>query len=123
METAIEILEKMEKILDDLVKNAEALKDISMEGFSEQAVMPLQQKQELLVERLKALESVFSEADKDGQEEILAKVGDRITRKLRYFQHLNAVFVENISEGNILEDYMKSNIADVGLPKRKKADE
>lgn len=124
MAVAVEVLEKMEQILDNLVANAEALKDISMEGFSEQAIVPLQQKQELLVEQLKGLEAAFTESEKEGQEEILAKIGDRITKKLRYFQHLNAVFVENISEGNFLEDYSKpakvSDVADTGLPKRRK---
>lgn len=121
METAVQVLENMEGVLDELIKNAEGLKDISLEGFSEQAVTPLQQKQELLVQKLKGLEATFEESEKEGQEELLAKVGDRIAKKLRYFQHLNAVFIENISEGNFIEDFWKSkSTMDVGLPKRRK---
>lgn len=110
METAVQVLEKMENILNDLVKNAEGLKDISLEGFSEQAVAPLQQKQELLVQQLKDLESAFEAASKDGQEGALAKIGDRISKKLRYFQHLNAVFIGNISQGNVMQDFWKSKV-------------
>ncbi len=124
METAIQALEKMEAILDELVRNAEALKDISLEGFSEQAIMPLQQKQESLVEQLKGFEAAFEEGNKEGQEEILAKIGDRLAKKLRYFQHLNAVFIENISEGNFMEDYWanKEPITKMNVPKRRKSD-
>lgn len=111
MEAAVEVLEKMEGILDELVKNAEGLKDISLEGFSEPAVVPLQQKQELLVEQLKGLEAAFTEAEKEGQEEQMAKISDRISKKLRYFQHLNAVFIENISEGNLMERTLKDTTA------------
>ena len=123
MEIAVQVLEKMESVLDDLVKNAEGLKDISLEGFSEEAVSPLQEKQELLVQQLKGLEAAFEEAEKEGQEQLLAKVGDRITKKLRYFQHLNAVFIENITEGNFMEDLWKKNPADIGLPKRRRREE
>ncbi|QLH37392.1 MAG: hypothetical protein HWD61_15640 [Parachlamydiaceae bacterium] len=104
MDTAVGVLEKMEGILDELVKNAEGLKDISLEGFSEPAISPLQQKQELLVQQLKGLEAAFEGSEKEGQEPELAKISDRISRKLRYFQHLNAVFIENITEGNTLEN-------------------
>lgn len=122
MEAAVQVLEKMEGVLDELVKNAEGLKDISLEGFSEEAVTPLQKKQELLVEQLKGLEAAFEDSEKDGQEKLMAQVGDRITKKLRYFQHLNAVFIENISQGNFMENYWesKATIADIGLPKRKR---
>ena len=124
METAVQVLEKMERVLDELVKNAEGLKDISLEGFSEVAVAPLQQKQELLVQQLKGLEAAFEEADKEGQEDVMVKIGDRIAKKLRYFQHLNAVFIENISEGNIMEDFLQSKdmVGEVGLPKRRKGE-
>ncbi|MBN9377187.1 MAG: hypothetical protein BGO14_04600 [Chlamydiales bacterium 38-26] len=125
MDSAIQVLERMESVLDQLISNAEALKDISMEGFSEQAITPLQQKQELLVEQLNGLEANFEGSEKEGQEEILAKIGDRIAKKLRYFQHLNAVFIENINEGNFMEDYWKSNpeVPDIGLPHRRKNEE
>lgn len=125
METAVQVLEKMESIMDELVTNAEGLKDISLEGFSEQAVAPLQQKQELLVQQLKGLEAAFEESEKEGQEQLLAKIGDRIGRKLRYFQHLNAVFIENISEGNFMEDVAKSQlpVEHMRFPKRIKKDQ
>ncbi|BBI18272.1 hypothetical protein DB41_EY00210 [Neochlamydia sp. TUME1] len=121
METAVQVLEKMENVLDQLVSNAEGLKDLSMEEFSEEAVTPLQQKQELLVEQLNGLEGSFEASEKEGQEEVLAKIGDRIAKKLRYFQHLNAVFVENITEGNFMEDYAKSDLEmlETGLPHRR----
>jgi hypothetical protein len=108
METAVQVLKKMENILDELIVNAEKLKNISLNGFSEAAVAPLQQNQELLVQRLNGLEGSFEAADKNGLEAELAKMGDRIAKKLRYFQALNNVFVQNISEGNFLEDYHAS---------------
>lgn len=122
METAVQVLEKMESVLDQLISNAEGLKDISLEGFSEAAITPLQQRQELLVEQLNGLEASFESSEKEGQDELLAKIGDRIAKKLRYFQHLNAVFIENISEGNIMEDYLNSDVEmpDIGLPHRRK---
>lgn len=122
METAVQVLEKMESVLDQLISNAEGLKDISLEGFSEAAITPLQQRQELLVEQLNGLEASFESSEKEGEDELLAKIGDRIAKKLRYFQHLNAVFIENISEGNIMEDYLNSDVEmpDIGLPHRRK---
>ena len=122
METAVQVLEKMEGLLDELIANAEGLKDISLEGFSEEAITPLQKKQELLVEQLNGLEASFESSEKEGQEEFLAKIGDRIAKKLRYFQHLNAVFIENITEGNLMEDFWKSNteVSGSGLPHRRK---
>jgi hypothetical protein len=122
METAVQVMEKMEIIMDELVTNAEGLKDISLEGFSEQAVVPLQKRQELLVEQLKGLEAAFTDSEKEGQEQLMAKIGDRIAKKLRYFQHLNAVFIENISEGNFLEDVSKKKIPinEAGFVKRPK---
>lgn len=123
MEVAVQVLEKMESILDELVKNAEGLKDISLIGFSEQAVMPLQRKQELLVEQLKGLEAAFEESEKEGQELMLAQIGDRITKKLRYFQHLNAVFIENISDRNVLENIAKTDANDFKIQKRQRREE
>lgn len=122
METAVQVLEKMEGALDELIRNAEKLKDISLGEFSEQAVTPLQQKQEILVQQLKGLETAFESAEKEGHEKMLAKIGDRIAKKLRYFQHLNAVFIENVGQGNFMEDFWKSEatINDIGLPKRRK---
>lgn len=103
MESGVQVVTKMEDVLNQLIKNAEKLKDISLEGFSEEAVAPLQEKQELLVEQLNALEATFESSKKDGEEEELAKIGDRLSRKLRYFQHLNAVFIENITDGSPLQ--------------------
>lgn len=123
MEKAIQVLEKMEAILDQLILNAEKLKDISLGEFSEEAVTPLQERQEVLVAELNGLESSFEESEKEGQEIKLAEVGDRIAKKLRYFQHLNAVFIENITEGNFMQDFLKGEDLDVGLPHRRKFDE
>lgn len=122
MEKASKVLEKMESILDQLIANAEKLKDISLGNFSEEAVTPLQEKQEVLAEQLNALEKSFEESEKEGQETELADVGDRLAKKLRYFQHLNAVFIENITEGNFMQDFLKGGETDVGLPHRRKED-
>lgn len=125
MDTAVQVLEKMEGVLDELVRTAEGLKDLSFERFSEKAVVPLQQKQELLVQQLKEFEKAFESSNKEGLEGPLAKIGDRISKKLRYFQHLNAVFIGNISQGNVA-DYWRSKIpvdemSVLGKKKRKTA--
>lgn len=119
MEKAIHVLAKMEGILDHLIENAEKLKDISLGNFSEEAVAPYQAKQEILVEQLNGLEKGFEESDKEGQENQLAEIGDRIAKKLRYFQHLNAVFIENITEGNYMQDFIR----DGSVPARKRPEE
>jgi hypothetical protein len=135
MENAVQILEKMESVLDMLISNAEKLKDLSLEdGFNEEAINPLQQRQEVHAVELNELEDKFNNAEKEGLEGEMVIVGDRIAKKLRYFQHLNAVFIENISQGNFLQDYLnapddgidiskanfpnKIKLDDIGLPER-----
>lgn len=118
-----------------LISNAEKLKDLSLQdGFNEEAINPLQQRQEVHAVELNELEEKFNNAEKDGLEGEMVIVGDRIAKKLRYFQHLNAVFIENISQGNFLQDYLnapddgidiskanfpnKIKLDDIGLPER-----
>lgn len=97
MPTPEEILVQMENILDQVIKTAERLKDISRSVVSEEELAPLQRSQEELVDRLMKMDEAFKKAYKG--KGAVSPLRAKIEKKLEYFQKLNASFIENLSSG------------------------
>lgn len=92
---APEILRKMNALLKEILSNAQELEKLSSKVISEKEVIPLQQKQELLINELTKLDAnlqkEFPQAlTKDSKEK------QAIHEKLREFQKLNRKFIENL---------------------------
>ncbi|MFA6915163.1 MAG: hypothetical protein WC222_02090 [Parachlamydiales bacterium] len=77
-------MEKSQEILDKLLKNAEALVDLSAHDPSETELIHLQQVQEQLLNELEALQSKL-----EGY--------DEISEKLELFVQLNRRYIENLA--------------------------
>lgn len=93
---AKEILLEIEAILENLIHNAERLKEISSQVISMQELEPLQKKQEELVKKLGKLDEAFKKVPA-GSAESYQELTRKIEQKLVQFQKLNAKFIENLS--------------------------
>lgn len=109
MGTSDHILEKMESVLDALVENAQALKNISTQVISENELDALQKKQDDLVEQLKSLQIRFQSEGKSAQLDPQAPITQRIMSKLQTFQQLNAAFIENLNSSRGIIKFEKKH--------------
>lgn len=101
-----ERLKKMEVILDELIANAERLKEVSQQVISKEELKPLQDKQEELVKNLVTVEDTMRSAlgeNKSGDEDTKKRIRD----KLSQFEKLNATFIENLKSSHGLIRFNK----------------
>lgn len=98
-------LKKMELIVDELITNAERLKEVSQQVITKEELKPLQEKQEELVNNLVALEDALRGAlgEKNGDEDSRK----RIKQKLAQFEKLNETFIENMKSSHGLIRFNK----------------
>lgn len=93
------ILSEMEKILQQLIINAEQLRKLSQQVVSEEQLIPLQRKQEELLKQLKASDSRFIEILEGNTKRYKSQTRVRIGEMLDYFQKLNENFIHNLHSG------------------------
>lgn len=101
-----ERLKKMEVILDELIANAERLKEVSQQVISKEELKPLQDKQEELVKNLVTVEDTMRSAlgeNKSSDEDTKKRIRD----KLSQFEKLNATFIENLKSSHGLIRFNK----------------
>lgn len=97
MPTPYEILAEMDAILDQLIKTAERLRDISRQVFEEDELIKLQKLQEEMVTKLIDLDEAFKKAYK-GHSPKNESIRKNIDKKIEHFQKLNNAFIDNIRE-------------------------
>ena len=96
MDQPEEILSKMEKILNQLIANAENLNQLSQQVSSQEELRPLQEKQEDLIEQLLDSDAEFNKLLKGKTRYYQSSARTRIGEKLDYFQKLNTDFLDNL---------------------------
>lgn len=94
MATQHDILQEMDKILEQLVKTAEKLCVLSKQGFEEDELVKLQKAQEQMVNKLTTLDDAFKNVSSNGSTEPILR--ERIDQKIEEFQRLNTTFIDNI---------------------------
>ena len=99
-----EILIEMDHILDQLIKTAEQLRDLSIQVFEEDELEKLQQAQELMVTKLVDLDDAFKVACKGHPFKKENPIRARIDQKIDEFQNINSNFIENVKESHTVID-------------------
>lgn len=109
MKNAEEILFEMDTLLDQLIQNAQRLKEISAQTVSEHELEVLQNKQEELITKLLKLDSEFNKVSNSSIAS--SPTSKKIEQKLKDFQLINQNFIENISTtpGLIRFDFHKAS--------------
>jgi len=109
MDAAEKILEKMEEILNKIIANAETLNEISKMVISEEELTPLQNDQDDLFNQLLELDAEFSKASPDPHPHPLAARREKFDEKLKLFEKLNQIFIDNLktTHGLIQFDFSK----------------
>lgn len=92
-----EILIKMEQLVDELLSNAKALREISSQVAPEEEIAALQKKQHTYIRELVTLEKAFREKHNISSEEAQLPISSRIRDKLQQFQKMNEAFIENVN--------------------------
>lgn len=100
-------LKHMESLIDQLVSNAEEMKEISKQVISKDELKPLQHNQEDLVRQINDLEHSIKGLMKDVKNVEELPVHKRITQKLQQFSKLNAAFIENVKAAHGLIHFEK----------------
>lgn len=90
-------LEDVERILDKLIENAEALNSVAEENPQDDKLGELQKNQEELLEELKDIDKKNTANPNMGS--VSREATARLTTKLRKFQQLNTSFIEKLSKG------------------------
>ena len=101
-----EILVRMEEALDHLIDIAENLKDLSQQVVSEAQLAPLQQRQQFFLDQLKQLDVDYQKA-KPIDESQVTEISQRIGGKVKQFQTLNAIFIENLKKSHGIVEFEK----------------
>lgn len=107
MPTPDEILLEMDQILDELIKTAERLRDLSIQVFEEEELVKLQQTQEKMVTKLLSLDEAFQTAYKEHPVKKESPIRAQIDKKIDEFQRLNAAFIENVKESHGILQFEK----------------
>lgn len=102
-------LKAMEKTVDALVVNAEALRDGSSTASTIDELADLQKTQETLVAEIVQLNKVLGKADFESNKKA-STVWERVLKKLGQFEVLNQKFIENMS---IRQGILKFELHDV----------
>lgn len=97
MATREAILTEMETILDQLIKVATKMREVSAKDFAEETISPLQTKQEDLMTKLKDLDKAYIKIRKKTETTEIAHLHKRIEEKLDYFQKLNSAFIDGLA--------------------------
>lgn len=94
------LLNKIDTLLDDLVKNALELEKASFQVISEEEIAPLQSKQEKLVSEIKTVDAELTKSlgKNDLEKDLPARKS--IHDKLAKFHELNAHFIDNLSNSH-----------------------
>lgn len=95
MRSREELLDQMEEIAKQLVLDAEQLKRMTLNSFTEQEIDPMQQHQEQLIARLIETDAAYR-MHYGEQASHTDHVLGRIKKLLDQFQTLNDTFVENV---------------------------
>jgi predicted nucleic acid-binding Zn-ribbon protein len=93
-----QILEEMDKVLDQLIEVAEKMKDLSKQVFVESEMISFQKKEQDLIDKLIDLDGDYQQASKNISPQTIKVFQEKIETKLKEFQHLNIKFIDNISE-------------------------
>jgi hypothetical protein len=115
MKEAEKILEKMEQILDQIVANAEKMKELSLKSINEKELTPLQHNQDELVLKLQELDAQYKNAAKHQHVEHAEEISKRIESKLNHFQQVNASFIENLRNN---QKVVRFEVNPPGKPKK-----
>lgn len=118
MAKAEEQLREMESLLAELLQTARALKDVSSREISEEELMPLQDRQEELIEEIAKIDRSLARMKDKSFKETPNWVN--VQGALVKFQELNDQFIENmkVRKGLIdfdLKDVRKTRKAMAGL--------
>jgi hypothetical protein len=85
-----------ENIVTSLIKIAAKLKDVSMQEASYEVILPLQEEQEELIQKLLCAEKAFVKKNKKTIEESNKLAWTRVQKGIQMFQELNDTFVNNL---------------------------
>lgn len=115
------LLKEMEKVLDQLVENAEKLHELSKSTIDEDVLSSLQDRQEELLDSLVSLDEACHSTETGKQNKGDLQVNQRIQEKLRVFEDLNSSFVSNLmSSRGLIQFSSKESISSKQSKKVKK---
>jgi hypothetical protein len=93
MKHSEDLLDKLQQVIDDLILNAEKLKELSLQVVAGKEISLLQSKQEALVKQLGELDHQI----KNQKIEIPAEFTKKMENKIKKFQELNASYIQNLT--------------------------
>lgn len=95
-ESLEELLVEIEGLLDQLIGTAELLSEVSAQAFAEEELLPLQEKQEAIIQSLREMDARLHAHFPEERERITS----RLKEKLTSFQRLNRLFIRHLGESH-----------------------
>lgn len=95
-QTADEVLQFMNDVLDKLIDNAEKLNELSVQKIAEEELIALQEVQERLFNELLEADETLNNEYPETKQLPFTKVHQEVNKKLDTFQELNQTFIENL---------------------------
>ncbi|MBA3722438.1 MAG: hypothetical protein H0W88_08545 [Parachlamydiaceae bacterium] len=96
MEALHESINRMNSLLDELVKISRQLRDVSKQVISEEELLPLQKHQEDLLKQIEKIDEVLNQYER----EIEPSIHNQFHKKLAEFQALNQEFISNLTSSH-----------------------
>lgn len=114
------LLKQIETLLDQLILNAERLKESSLKVISEEELNSLQAQQSELIQQLQVLDEQFHREFSQVKQEVYAKHRASIDKRIEHFQKLNEEFIQNLSSNHGIIDFNlpKINRSKLNPPKQ-----
>ena len=97
MEKTVELLTKMEGVLDQLITQAQDLIDLSKSSVAPEELANMQKQQEKWVDLLQQYDADLANACEPDTQLDAFPQWNKIQKQLDYFQTLNNTFIQNLS--------------------------